>query len=342
MTVEIWGTFSVRDHLLDRAFIADVLLYDRLVIPTQPEGNDPKDWPAEWDLFRQKRLLNVLGELAIPIPWTPDRRKEWQRRFDDVHREERSRARAQAVTFVAGDVATARASDSLPYQVTRILLADYANLDVDDRLFRRLRATGKARPGSEIEAVAAYPSFDAFNKDVPIDEGDDSPETDAPSKTTMLPPTAIFGWNFFVPESAAKGEAEDLKLLKIAVGLAQRTEFIELRGEFYNWLSDISQGRIPPAEARADMEKRIAEFQKLMAAQEWKGMARRAIKVADAFTGGVGLINTIVGAGGAVFFGLADIVADKHLKIQPPPPRLKVAAMFHEAQTRLGWKPLQA
>jgi hypothetical protein len=31
--METWGTFSVTDHLGRRAFVADVILYDRLVIP---------------------------------------------------------------------------------------------------------------------------------------------------------------------------------------------------------------------------------------------------------------------------------------------------------------------
>ena len=30
MRAELWGTFSVRDHLRPRSFIAEVLLYDRL------------------------------------------------------------------------------------------------------------------------------------------------------------------------------------------------------------------------------------------------------------------------------------------------------------------------
>jgi hypothetical protein len=49
MTIELWGTFAVRDHLVARAFVADVLLYDRLVIPTLPEGKPEEKWPAAWN-----------------------------------------------------------------------------------------------------------------------------------------------------------------------------------------------------------------------------------------------------------------------------------------------------
>jgi hypothetical protein len=89
MSLELWGTFSVRDHLDDRAFIADVLLYDQLVIPTLPKGAPETEWPAKWNIKKQKTLLADLGDLVIPIPWTADRRANWQARFDNEHPEER-------------------------------------------------------------------------------------------------------------------------------------------------------------------------------------------------------------------------------------------------------------
>jgi hypothetical protein len=48
MTIELWGTFSVRDHLVSRAFVADVLLYDQLVIPTMPENDDEREHGLLW------------------------------------------------------------------------------------------------------------------------------------------------------------------------------------------------------------------------------------------------------------------------------------------------------
>jgi hypothetical protein len=76
MSREVWGTFSVRDHLVEHAFVADVLLYDRLLVPTKPEGEDPEEWPRQWELARLNRVLGVLGNLAIPIPWTRERDAE--------------------------------------------------------------------------------------------------------------------------------------------------------------------------------------------------------------------------------------------------------------------------
>jgi hypothetical protein len=67
MAIELWGTFSVRDHLVDRAFVADVLLYDRLVLPTLPEQTPENEWPESWNLAKQKTLLRDLGTLPFPF-----------------------------------------------------------------------------------------------------------------------------------------------------------------------------------------------------------------------------------------------------------------------------------
>jgi len=335
MTIELWGTFSVLDHLLERAFVAEVLLYDRLVIPTLPKDTKEDAWPASWDLARQRRALGDLEEVAIGIPWTDDRRAQWQARFDDVIPKVRMRARAEATQFVEQDVKAARdaGADRVHLNVTRSLLQDYVNGDADDALFRSVRATEKLRPGSTLEAVAAYPSYDAFATDVNLVT---HPDTVTNPNGHMLNPTSVFGWTFFVPYSAEQGEDEDRRLLAKAVKLARRTDYIELRGEFYKWIADMSAAGIPPAAARADMEKRIAELGKLMKGQEWKAVARRAIKVADAFSGGLGLVNEIAAAGAEAFLGNADIIADDVLRPGEASPRLKVAAVFHESRAMFG------
>ncbi|HEX2746014.1 MAG TPA: hypothetical protein VHN16_16650 [Streptosporangiaceae bacterium] len=48
MTRQIWGCYSVADHLERRAFVADLLLYDRLVVPT-PSADDLDRWDKQWD-----------------------------------------------------------------------------------------------------------------------------------------------------------------------------------------------------------------------------------------------------------------------------------------------------
>jgi len=128
----------------------------------------------------------------------------------------------------------------LPYRITRELLQDFANADVNDKLFKKLRVTGKARPGSILEAVSAYPSFDAFSKDV-SQAGAADPRLDGQSP---LIPIAVFGWKFFVPDGAELGEDEDRRLLEKAIKLAAKTEFVERREDFYKWWADVVEGEI--------------------------------------------------------------------------------------------------
>jgi hypothetical protein len=85
--VELWGTYSVRDHLRRRAFVADVLLYDRLVIPRPPTPEEERPQPgkitevtrwgqAKWKPGRLANLLDILreGDLIIEVPWAAQAR----------------------------------------------------------------------------------------------------------------------------------------------------------------------------------------------------------------------------------------------------------------------------
>lgn len=69
---ERWGTFSVRDHtseVTDAPFVSDVLLFDRLVIPTPPEDASNSDFwdPLNLSVYRsasrycRSRPTNTMG-----------------------------------------------------------------------------------------------------------------------------------------------------------------------------------------------------------------------------------------------------------------------------------------
>jgi hypothetical protein len=76
---QLWGTHSVADHCVARAFVADVILYDRVVIPVPP-SDDPDEearWDANWNPERQRALLAVLGDFAHTIEWSSELRDEW-------------------------------------------------------------------------------------------------------------------------------------------------------------------------------------------------------------------------------------------------------------------------
>ena len=75
-----WGSFSVRDHLKEQAFVAELLLYDRLVIPVPPPNNEGewRRWARNtWKPDRQAELLQILGkDLCVRLPWTKELRHQ--------------------------------------------------------------------------------------------------------------------------------------------------------------------------------------------------------------------------------------------------------------------------
>jgi hypothetical protein len=103
------GTFSVTDHLGPRAFVADVVLYDRLVIPV-PDAEERKRWT---DLGRRPdvldRKLDILEELADRPEDSLVRRIDWTSDFrnylDEVYRYEREEARRETTNPAWGDAA---------------------------------------------------------------------------------------------------------------------------------------------------------------------------------------------------------------------------------------------
>lgn len=85
---EVWATYSVKDHCALRAFIADVMLYDRLVlsVPSNEQVEGKPEWvrweEEGWQPYQQRRLIEMLGDEAITIPWTLERQRRWQKRHD--------------------------------------------------------------------------------------------------------------------------------------------------------------------------------------------------------------------------------------------------------------------
>src|SRR5258706_11604002 len=94
---EMWGTFSVMDHLREGAFLAEVIMYDRLVIPIPPDPERAensedrvfaeqqwKRWEEveKWNPKRQKILLDILKPVAVPVEWTRQRHLHWAAEYE--------------------------------------------------------------------------------------------------------------------------------------------------------------------------------------------------------------------------------------------------------------------
>jgi hypothetical protein len=94
---ELWGTFSVMDHLHKGAFLPEVVLYDTLLIPIPPDPKRAKTdedrafaekqrarWKKMgWKPKRLERLITILGPVAEPIEWDRQRHEDWAKQYAD-------------------------------------------------------------------------------------------------------------------------------------------------------------------------------------------------------------------------------------------------------------------
>jgi hypothetical protein len=201
--MQVWGTFAVNDHLPRGAFIREVLLFDRLVIPVPSSEEERARWFApnpenpgqSWDPARQEQFLEILGtesapgwngaKLAVKAPWDQG---SWQA--------------AQSKPEVARMIHT----ESV-WQATRIIVAQ------DEPLPRA------------VEAIAAYPNAIACRND--IRPSDDPTGIDAADALVMLARPLL------VPDN---DQGDEFESLREAIELA--AELREERAAYHRWLRD--------------------------------------------------------------------------------------------------------
>ncbi|WP_143658737.1 hypothetical protein [Streptomyces sp. IMTB 2501] len=80
MALRLWGCYSVADHLEKRAFVADLLLYDRLVVPV-PSNDDLARWEECWNPTRLMELLQIADPFVERVEWNSSRREQFEREF---------------------------------------------------------------------------------------------------------------------------------------------------------------------------------------------------------------------------------------------------------------------
>ncbi len=85
MAIERWGSLSVADHKDVSALVANVLLYDRLVMPMFTEADDRDErayWNMmDWDPDAQLARRNQLDDLVIECAWDKIRRQSYTDRY---------------------------------------------------------------------------------------------------------------------------------------------------------------------------------------------------------------------------------------------------------------------
>lgn len=329
----LWGTFSVIDHKRRRPFIADVLLYDRLVIPVPNSTEEVKGWRG---LHRnpdlQNRLLDIVGDLAVKVTWSLQLHDIWTKQYanenasDDNSETSIRDDVARAVEFDANNIEMARRNtstsggqsliaenpDDPAFMITRMVLAD----EIGSRKDRALLA-GIPR-ADEIKAVVAYGSYSRFK----ASRGTLTKEPEAGGQLV-----STFGWPFFVPSGSNRTDDD---LLREAVELAHADEIGEWRAAVQRWQRNAFMEGKSDVEARVEMEKLMRQYAAVARKRNIRIRSRWAFAVSAAVAGAAAAAFPPLGIPAALF-GLGTL-----LPLGNVPSDLKAAAMFHEAKRKLG------
>ncbi len=301
---ELWGTFSVSDHLRPDPFAADVLLFDRLAIPAA--------MPDDVDRWRtigrrpelQSEVLSVLRDLPggalYKIPWDDEKRRYFHDNYADPDLSVSTQALTTAVRFDVTNVQEAKREnpDSDGQFQTRLYLRDVLDAENDRKLFAGV-------PAAKVDVVAAYGSTGEMSSDIDLD---DDGSGVSPDDSGLL---GAFAWPFLVPAVEGSG----LDNLKRCVELANTQHVIDYRAAFHEWRGRVLRADQTPAQATADVRERIDRYAAMMREQHRRTLVKRAF----VFTGlTAGLAIPILGlAGLATTGGIAGIVGAGSAAFEP-------------------------
>ena len=339
---EQWGTYSVKDHLRHRAFVADVILFDKLVIPRPPTDDELNGYDAaktgeeylqywekkERDPKRLRRLLDILGEfdLAVELPWAGRVEQDWQKLHDASNQDQWECGRSQLTESLYRQIEAAKAgmSEEYPYIETGSVLALYVAGQMQNSVARKLINLAKT-PGVPVEPVIAYGAYSDFQSDNAV-----SKENAEPQQAQSY---GIFGWEYFVPEDS---DDSDEKLLRKAAKLASRADFREIRQYFQGWLKQIYDDQIDREDAYGQMKILLTEYNAILRKSWLTRSVRYAAKVAPVFAPIAGMAGHEAEIGAGVFANAAAAVIDKLIPMPAIPERLKSAAVVCDARKFFG------
>ena len=315
---EIWGTFSVMDHTPIGAFLAEVVMYDKLVIPVPPDPalantdderefavNEWKRWQEkQWNPQRQRQLLNILKPIAIEVPWDRQRQGLWQSAFE----RDKQKVSQEVNEFLAG------------WKTGETLLDDIA------------------ASASGVIAVSPYKSLDELESTLDISKTTSSfEEVKAGQGLPGSIVSAIVGREFTVPDA---DDRDEFSLLEEAVEVVCEADYREARSIYHkSLLRFIRNGKTDYksiASAVEDMNESLEKIQQITDKKKrWKRLEQIFLFTQVAVDLALATINPFAASKAAITLGKYTI--SEQLRNPNDPYNVRPhAALFHDVQRRLG------
>jgi hypothetical protein len=308
---EYWGTFSVNDHCRDRAFISDVLLYDRLVVPI-PEPGKAADWAEKgWQPDRQQELLNILGNRAVPVVWDQRRRQEWARRFD-----------------AGRDVG--RNTEAWAMQATRTELTHDLPAHV-----------------MGVESISAFQSLDELEGELGVRHAGDSADFVLPAGAV----TAILAHEFLVPDEPGWSHEDLLKAaveLSSDSGYRRRRanlwrwQWDYVRGDLVVTDRSAIEAAIEEMQDLVEDQRRQSERSKLHLTTKFAFLVGSVTIAAMSAAAAPIALPALATAGAGVFISVGQFVADRLLAPAQSGDEARAGAFLADLQRHFGWDRLLA
>ena len=312
---ELWATFSVKDHCIPGAYLAEVLLYDHLLVPMVPMQRDglsaeeaEQEWKRwhdnGWQPAKLNQLLAILGQRATPIPWTRALQDEWNGKM--------ASAESPSMAALTQDIQAARPNG---YCMSGTVLERFA-----------------PRMAKTVVAVAQYRSLEDLQRNIPVRPVQPAAPVAA---GTLL---AVLGHELLVPSDP---DRDDFKLLVDAVDVAGDETYREKRKKLYLWQQEFvgSDSMTDPTSIQRgvqEMQDLVRDVNTATKRQSvWK-VFKNIFSFLKIGTSAVNLVEPV----GAKAFGSAvsvgDYVLDRFEPNFPGGEATPAAALLLDAQRRLN------
>jgi hypothetical protein len=226
-----WGVFSVIDHKDEIRLATELMLYDKIAVPTPIEG-DPADW-ERWQKnnWKPQALMEIirrpnLKHLFIEAEWDLERQKNWGVAFEGVKADiDRVSAEIKKATDDRTAAAAAAYAHHSKEERDRAVQAAAYN-ETRNEIIRHLKGNLPFHFGP-VELYAAYQSRAEFEA---LHHTQDSVEQ----------------VNFLIRHRLAVPDLDPDILLERVAELTATQTFQERRRLFYDWQVDqLQRGRDP-------------------------------------------------------------------------------------------------
>jgi hypothetical protein len=244
-----WGVFSVIDHKDEIRLATELMLYDKIVVPT-PIGDDGEDWKRwrekKWEPEHLMEIIRRpnLKDLFIEAKWDLERQKNWKIAFEEAKADiDKVNSEIQNGIEKRGAAAAAQYAHRSVEERDRAIEA-VAYTETKNELIRHLQGRVAIHHGT-VEFYAAYQSQREFEE---LHYTEDSIKQ------------GVERVNFLIRHRLAVPDLEPGILLDSVADLTSKPLFNERRRLFYDWQIDQLQRRHDPETVLRELNQIVHDF----------------------------------------------------------------------------------